>query len=103
MLTTRTYQAGDEIRELEFDRQVVADWPWPVAFSEDALARTVSSPSFEPSHFIYAVDADKMVGKAEIWWIRELGDDIKTAFVMFPRSQTVLRKILETIFVKEMS
>lgn len=86
MVTTRVYQAGDEIQEVEFDRHVVADWPWPVAFSEDGLVRTVSDPSFDPSHFIYAMDGDKMVGKAEIWWIRRLDDGIKTAFVMFPKT-----------------
>ena len=86
MLTTRIYQTGDEIQELEFDRQVVADWPWPVALSEAGLARTVASPSFDPSHFIYAMDGDRMVGKAEVWWVQELDDGTKAAFVMFPKT-----------------
>lgn len=85
-LTVRNYQPGDEIQEVAFDRQVVADWPWPVAFSEKEMKRVLTSPSFDPTENLYALDGDKMVGKTEIWWIRTLGDGTKTSFVMFPKT-----------------
>ncbi|MFC2082517.1 hypothetical protein ACFLSG_00555 [Candidatus Bipolaricaulota bacterium] len=86
MLTIRTYQPGDEAREVEFDRQIMASWPWPSACTEEGLARMISSPSFDPNHFIYAFDDDRLVGKAEIWFIRKSEDGTRSAFLQFPRT-----------------
>lgn len=86
MITIRIYRTGDEVQELAFDRQVVADWPWPVAYTESGLRRHISSPSFDPNRFVYAFDGDRMVGKAEIWFIRELERDCKIAYLLFPKT-----------------
>ncbi|MFC2095555.1 hypothetical protein ACFLSW_03860 [Candidatus Bipolaricaulota bacterium] len=86
MLTTRTYQPGDEVQEVEFDCRIVADWPWPVAYTAEGLARTISSPSFDPTRFVYALDGDRLVGKAEIWFVRQLDEGYKSGYLLFPKT-----------------
>ena len=98
MLTTRTYQPGDEVLEFTFDQQVAGTWPWPVAYTEEGLARTIASPSFDPNHHIYAFDGDQMVGKAEIWAAHGSSDGPKSAFVLFPRTLPGFESAVDPLF-----
>jgi len=98
LLTTRTYQPGDEVLEFAFDQQVAGTWPWPVAYTEEGLARTITSPSFDPNHHIYAFDGDQMVGKAEIWATHGSSDGPKSAYVLFPRTLPAFESAVDPLF-----
>jgi len=97
-LTTRTYQPGDEVLEFSFDQQVAGTWPWPMCYTEEALARAIAGPSFDPNQHIYAFDGDQMVGKAEIWDRQSSSEGPKTAYVLFPRTLPGFESAVEPLF-----
>jgi len=96
--TTRTYQPGDEVLEFAFDQEVAGTWPWPMCYTQEGLARAIASPTFDPNHHIYAFDGKQMVGKAEIWATHGSSDDLKSAYVLFPRTLPGFESAVDPLF-----
>ena len=58
----RSYRSGDEIEQVEIDRQVVSNWLWPFGYTLDGMQRAIEHPDFDPNTRLYCFEHGDMVG-----------------------------------------